>query len=153
MIVLGIDIPANVDICIQDFEPVVDATFKHFLLEKEEFSVGITLTDDHGIQQLNSQYRGFDRPTDVLSFEAHEFDPDTETTYLGDIIISYETAQQQAERANHSVKTEILLLTMHGLLHIMGFDHDDEASKDEMWQLQAELLSQAGVFPKKLPED
>jgi probable rRNA maturation factor len=153
MIVLGNDIPANVDICIQDFEPVVDVTFKHFLLEKEEFSVGITLTDDHGIHQLNNQYRGIDRPTDVLSFEAHEFDPDTETTYLGDIIISYETAQQQAERANHSVKTEILLLAMHGLLHIMGFDHDDEASKDEMWQLQAELLSQAGVFPKKLPED
>jgi probable rRNA maturation factor len=152
MIVLGIDITANADIAMQDFEPVVDAAFEHFSLNQKEFSLGITLTDDHGIQQLNNQYRGIDRPTDVLSFEAHEFDPDTETTYLGDIIISYETAQQQAESAKHSEKTEILLLAMHGLLHIMGFDHNDEASKEEMWQLQANLLSQAGVFPKKLPE-
>jgi probable rRNA maturation factor len=153
MIVLGFEVPANLDISQQDFEPVVGAAFQHFSLEENETSLGITLTDDHGIQQLNNQYRGIDRPTDVLSFEAHEFDPDTETTYLGDIIISYEKAQRQAERANHSFKTEILLLTMHGLLHIMGFDHNDQASKDEMWLLQAELLSQAGIFPHKLPED
>ena len=153
MIVFGFEIPANLEISQQDFEPVVDAVFEHFSLDQKDFSVGITLTDDHGIQQLNNQYLGIDRPTDVLSFEAHEFDPDTETTYLGDIIISYEKAQRQAERANHSFKTEILLLTMHGLLHIMGFDHNDQASKDEMWQLQADLLHQACVFPKQLPED
>jgi probable rRNA maturation factor len=153
MIVLGNEISANVDISLQDFEPVVDTAFEHFSLDQNGYSIGITLTDDQRIQQLNSQYRGINRPTDVLSFEANEFDPDTETTYLGDIIISYETAQRQAERAQHTLTIEILMLTIHGLLHIMGFDHHDEASKNEMWQIQADLLSQAGVYPKQLPED
>jgi probable rRNA maturation factor len=153
MIALRNELPENVGVSWQDFEPVVAAAFEHFSLRQEEFSIGITLTNDQEIQQLNNEYRGIDTSTDVLSFEAHEFDPDTETTYLGDIIISCETAQRQAERAQHTFKTEVLLLTIHGLLHIMGFDHDDEASKDKMWQLQADLLSQADVFPKQLPED
>lgn len=153
MIILVIEPPISTGLSIQDFEPVLDVGFVHFALPKDKYSIGINLTNDHEIQLLNKQYRGIDQPTDVLSFDAHEFDPDTATTYLGDIIISYETAQRQAESADHLVKTELLLLTVHGFLHIMGMDHDDEANKNQMWQLQADLLRLAGIFPEKLPED
>lgn len=105
-----------------------------------EFTV--RLTGDREIQQFNAQYRQQDKPTDVLSFPTLEFSvpaiatDDDEPFYLGDILISVETARRQAEEQSHGLDIEIGWLITHGLLHLLGWDHPDEA------RLQAMLLQQ-----------
>ena len=83
----------------------------------------IVLTDDEQLHELNREYLGVDAPTDVLSFPAAESDPETGTTYLGDILISIPRATQQAQAAGHSVEDEVQLLVVHGTLHLLGHDH------------------------------
>jgi probable rRNA maturation factor len=105
----------------------------------------LRFTDDAEIHQLNHQYRQKDQPTDVLSFAALEDDlgmeyPESEPLYLGDVIVSVETAQRQAIARNHSLKIELGWLVSHGLLHLLGWDHPDEDSLEEMLNRQAVLL-------------
>jgi probable rRNA maturation factor len=101
----------------------------------------IVLTDDEDLQQLNARYLERDAPTDVLSFPADFIDPDTGHPYLGDILISVERARQQAELQAHSESQELLLLIVHGVLHLLGHDHAEEAEKNRMWALQDQILS------------
>lgn len=112
------------------------------------YEVGLRLTNDTEIQQLNTDYRQQAKPTDVLSFAALETDiPGTnalhaeQPLYLGDIIISVETAARQASARNHSLPQEMAWLTAHGLLHLVGWDHPDEVSLVRMLDRQAQLLS------------
>ena len=107
--------------------------------------VGLQLTDDTQIQQFNQQYRSIDYPTDVLAFVATESEillPSdiTEPLYLGDIIISLDTANRQAQSQNHSLVVELAWLTSHGLLHILGWDHPNDERLQEMLQKQSELV-------------
>ncbi|MEL6899490.1 MAG: rRNA maturation RNase YbeY [Cyanobacteria bacterium J06606_4] len=111
------------------------------------YEVSLRLTDDAEIQQLNTDYRQRETPTDVLSFAALETPmPGMETMllqqplYLGDIIISVETARRQAKSAQHSLAQELAWLTAHGLLHLLGWDHPDEASLTKMLDQQDRLL-------------
>ena len=143
-----------------DFSPsekqigqLIQAAFKYLEHSEENDIVGIHFTTDEEIQALNAQYRGFDKPTDVLSFEAHEFDPETGATYLGDLILSVPTLKRQAASAKHPVETEMLLLITHGILHLLGYDHATPEEKEEMWSIQSEILAQIEVFPRQLPED
>ena len=106
--------------------------------------ITIVLTTNQEIHKLNAQFLGHDYPTDVLSFPSDEIDIDTENNYLGDIIISYERAVEQAQQANHSVEDELKLLLVHGILHLLGFDHDDEERKKIMWEKQAKILDSFG---------
>lgn len=91
--------------------------------------VDITIVDDEEIHQLNRDYRNVDRPTDVLSFALDEDDEDEpellegQLHLLGDIIISAETATRQAEEFGHGLEREIVYLAVHGLLHLLGYDH------------------------------
>jgi probable rRNA maturation factor len=101
----------------------------------------ILLTDDDQIQQLNREYLGIDEPTDVLAFPADYIDPDTETPYLGDVIISYQTAILQAQAGAHALEQEIELLVVHGILHLLGHDHADPEEKKKMWVAQTEILT------------
>ena len=78
----------------------------------------VALVCDAKMRALNRQFRGIDRPTDVLSF------PDGADGRAGDLLVSVETARQQARRLGHSVETEIRILLLHGLLHLLGFDHE-----------------------------
>ncbi|MGL5269828.1 MAG: rRNA maturation RNase YbeY [Selenomonadaceae bacterium] len=99
--------------------------------------VSITLTNNEHIHELNLRYRGIDRPTDVLSFALNEgeepeiFDGPM-VDVLGDIIISVERAVEQAAEYGHSVQREIAFLTVHGMLHLLGYDHMEEADRIEM---------------------
>lgn len=106
-------------------------------------SVGLTLAieDNLMIQSLNRQFRNIDSVTDVLSFPADEVDPDTNIRYLGDVIISYEQAQAQAEAENHSLHEELILLAIHGTLHLLGYDHIQDDEKINMWNIQNKLLA------------
>ncbi len=109
-----------------------------------ESELTIVISDDAQLHALNQQYLGIDAPTDVLSFPANETDPESGEVYLGDIIISYPRAQQQAAAGGHPLQDELQLLVVHGVLHLLGYDHADDAEKAEMWEIQAEVLRRLG---------
>jgi probable rRNA maturation factor len=112
----------------------------------------IVLTDDKQLRELNLEYLGVDSPTDVLSFPASESDPETGTTYLGDILISIPRAAQQAQAAGHPVEAEVQLLVVHGTLHLLGHDHAGAEEKARMWNAQAEVMSRLGLSYVKSQE-
>ena len=114
----------------------------------DAYEVSLRLTDDAEIQQLNTDYRQQSKPTDVLSFAAletkvpganvvHEQQP----VYLGDIIISVETATRQTFESHRTLPQEMAWLTAHGLLHLLGWDHPDDESLTRMLDKQTQLLS------------
>ena len=105
----------------------------------------IVISDDEHLQSLNNQYRDIDAPTDVLSFPADFIDPEIEAPYLGDVIISYPRAKNQAEVGGHEVKAELQLLVVHGILHLLGHDHVQPAEEAEMWSIQNEILHLLGL--------
>ena len=117
----------------------------------EQVDMGILICSDAEIWSLNSKYRQIDRPTDVLSFSAEESDPFTGHRHLGDIVVSYETALAQAIEMHQDVETEIIILIIHGLLHLAGYHHDTNKSKKEMWQKQYSLHSTVGIEVDSLP--
>ncbi|MBR3624534.1 MAG: rRNA maturation RNase YbeY [Selenomonadaceae bacterium] len=94
--------------------------------------VSVTITNDAEIHKLNKQYRGIDRPTDVLSFAFRESEDDLDKENLGEIIISLPRATAQAEEYGHSLKREVAFLTVHGMLHLLGYDHIEEEDREEM---------------------
>ena len=108
--------------------------------------VDITIVDDEEIHQLNRDYRNVDRPTDVLSFALDEDDEDEpellegQLHLLGDIIISAESATRQAEEFGHGLEREIVYLAVHGLLHLLGYDHMVEEDKVIMRAKEEEAL-------------
>lgn len=122
------------------------------LPKADSYELTLRLTDDSEIQALNSQYRQQNKPTDVLAFAALEVEMPTfvpeepEPLYLGDILISLETAARQAQQNNHSLTIELAWLASHGLLHLLGWDHPDDARLEEMLAQQANLLKQVGFF-------
>ncbi len=112
--------------------------------------VSVVLGNDEYIHGLNRQYRDKDCPTDVLSFALNEGDePDIvdgpEEVLLGDIIISIETATRQAEEYAHSLERELAYLTIHGMMHLLGYDHMTEEDKEEMRQEEEHVLSLLGI--------
>ncbi|MFK7806134.1 MAG: rRNA maturation RNase YbeY [Anaerolineae bacterium] len=104
----------------------------------------VMVTDDEELQRLNRDYRQEDKPTDVLSFEDGTVWPDG-NRYLGDIAISLPTAARQAAQAGHALTDEVALLTVHGVLHLLGHDHAESEEKALMWQAQADVLATLGI--------
>ncbi|MGD1712065.1 rRNA maturation RNase YbeY [Dapis sp. BLCC M172] len=118
----------------------------------QNYELSLRLTDDSEIQTLNSQYRYQNQPTDVLAFATLEVNvPQPEVVdsdlqlYLGDIVISIETAFRQAKKQGHPLKTELAWLAAHGFLHLLGWDHQDEASWQKMLKQQLFLLHALGI--------
>ena len=108
-------------------------------------SVTVLITDDEQIRELNQRYRGIDKSTDVLAFGTDFLDPDLDARYLGDVVISYPQARSQAKSRGHKIEEEVQLLVIHGTLHLLGYDHDTEARKSEMWSLQSSILGKLGI--------
>jgi len=104
----------------------------------------IVIGDDAQLHELNRQFLGVDAPTDVLSFPSDGTDPDSGERYIGDILISYPRAVAQAASAGHTVQDELQLLVVHGVLHLLGFDHALPAEKKRMWEIQAQVLASLG---------
>ncbi|MDJ0557299.1 MAG: rRNA maturation RNase YbeY [Microcoleaceae cyanobacterium MO_207.B10] len=118
----------------------------------QNYELSLRLTGDREIQTLNSQYRHQNQPTDVLAFAALEVDfPQPEEVdsslplYLGDIIISVETAFRQAKQQGHLLTTELAWLAAHGFLHLLGWDHPDEKSLRQMLKQQLFLLNSVDI--------
>ncbi|WP_295630432.1 rRNA maturation RNase YbeY [uncultured Mitsuokella sp.] len=112
--------------------------------------VSITLTNNDYIHELNREYRGIDRPTDVLSFALNESEEPEVTggsdiNVLGDLVISVERAEEQAKDFGHSVKREMAFLTVHGMLHLLGYDHMEEADRLEMEKEQRFVMEKLGI--------
>lgn len=120
--------------------------------EKINDDITIVLTDDKQLHELNKEFLDVDSPTDVLSFPASETDPETGTVYLGDILISIPRATQQAESAGHPLEAEVQLLTVHGTLHLLGFDHASDEEKTVMWNEQAKVLERLGLSRIKIQD-
>ena len=122
----------------------------------DDFEMDISIVNNQEIHQLNLDYRGIDRPTDVLSFaleeqadEADIFDmllkENGVRRHLGDLIISYEKVQEQAEDYKHSIERELGFLVVHGFLHLNGYDHQTVEEEAKMFSIQEEVLSKYGL--------
>jgi probable rRNA maturation factor len=111
---------------------------------KHHVELTIVITGNAQLRSLNRAFREVDAPTDVLSFATDE-QPRLDTVYLGDVIISYPKAREQAKNSGHPVEAELQLLVVHGVLHLLGHDHYTEAEKNVMWKAQAAVLKKLGA--------
>ena len=130
---------------IIDIENVLNVAIQNQKLENVEFN--IILVDNSYIHMLNKEYRHVDRETDVISF-ALEDEKDIEYEnyrLLGDIYISVDKAKEQAKCYGHSLKRELCFLSVHGFLHLLGYDHMTQNDEKVMFNLQEEILDEAGI--------
>ncbi len=126
-----------------------------------EAEINVLITDNEDIRQINQEYRNIDSPTDVLSFPMIEyespanfdhleeesydsFNPETGELLLGDIVVSVDKVEEQAEKYGHSVERELAFLIAHSMLHLFGYDHMQEEERLVMEQKQEEILSRRG---------
>jgi probable rRNA maturation factor len=114
--------------------------------------LSIAFVNNEEIQNLNASYLGYAKPTDVLSFSAKEVDPETGRLYLGDIVISFPFVSEQSKTMENSIHGELSLMIIHGLLHLLDFDHDTKENKTEMWLAQEQALNALGIYLTNLPE-
>ena len=123
-----------------------------FLGLEKDFTVNLCLSDDETVRKLNFEFRGMDKPTNVLSFanidsddfeDVLEFD---EVVEMGDVIIAYETMAAQAQEQGVSLEHHFCHLWTHGMLHILGYDHIDEEDRHEMEGLEALILEKFGIL-------
>jgi probable rRNA maturation factor len=113
--------------------------------------ISLVMVGNEQIRELNRQYLGIDTPTDVLSFPAGDINPESGNIFLGDILIAFPYVQVQAEAANHGLGDELQVLMVHGILHLLGYDHGEEAERIRMWKMQAEILKAIGCPNDVIP--
>ena len=150
---------------LRDFEELARSVCERVLDDEHcpyEAEISITITDNDGIRELNSRFRGIDAPTDVLSFPMTDFpspaaydilegeaadcfNPETGELLLGDIILSAERAREQAEAYGHSLKRELAFLMAHSMLHLLGYDHMQPDEAAVMEQKQEAVLQSLGI--------
>lgn len=135
---------------LQLLEKAANAVLAHFGIEDAEVSV--VLGDDEMLHELNRTWRNVDAPTDVLSFALEEQSADEpshelaedEPRLLGDVVISLTRAKTQAAEYGHALSRELAFLTVHGVLHLLGFDHDEEGERREMRACEEAILAAPG---------
>jgi probable rRNA maturation factor len=111
---------------------------------KRHVELTIVITGNAQLRSLNRAFRDVDAPTDVLSFATDE-QPRPDTVYLGDVVISYTKAREQAHAGGHPLEAELQLLVVHGVLHLLGHDHYSAAEKNVMWKAQAAVMKKLGA--------
>ena len=122
--------------------------YKECLYRQAE--VSIVLTDNEYIQELNEKYRGINTPTDVLSFPMiDDFNnitlSDETELLLGDIVISIEKVDEQSKEFGHSFNRELIFLAVHGLLHLLGYDHEDKEDEEKMRSKEKDILASINI--------
>lgn len=130
---------------IVDLKDFIDYSVKYLKIDNPYFN--IIFIDNEKIRQINKEYRNIDKETDVISFALEDdktFNTD-KFRFLGDIYISIDKAKSQAKDYGHSLKREICFLSIHGILHLLGYDHMNEADEKIMFNLQEEILSSYGI--------
>lgn len=142
-----------------EFDKIADAVYKK-LGQTDKLSIELNFVSPEEIQQLNREYRGVDRVTDVLSFPyldgikgkvirredfEDDIDDETDSVLIGSVCINPERAKEQAEEYGHSLKREICYLALHGFLHCFGFDHIERADEEEMTALANEIMDSLDI--------
>jgi probable rRNA maturation factor len=117
------------------------ATAKNF----KDRTLAVLLTDDTAMRRLNAQWRGIDKPTNVLSFPPAPDESRQPVKPLGDIAIAYETAAREAEDEGKPFADHVSHLAVHGLLHLLGYDHDTDVAAETMEQFERVILARLGV--------
>lgn len=142
-------------------EKVIDYCFSKFNIPYEYSATIITVSNDE-IKEINNEQRGINKVTDVLSFPAINFekegvlpeleeqreiyfDPDNDSLYMGDIILSLDKVKEQAEEYGHSIYREFSFLLIHSCLHLMGYDHMEIEDEIKMFELQKEILEELEI--------
>ena len=130
-------------------KPFIRKIVKYTLKKMDALNseVNIIFVDLNEIHEINKQYRGIDRPTDVISFALEDNEDNTvyEERVLGDIYICLEKVHEQAKEYGHSETREMAFLTVHGLLHLLGYDHMKKEDEKVMFGLQEEILDKYGI--------
>ena len=156
----------NMIVYFENEQETLDVTYKLKMLVRRAIAatldyeqyenaceVSVTFTDDKSIHELNKKFRGVDRPTDVLSFPLFDYEGQSEEPpvdellgMLGDVVISLETAARQAEEYGHSFEREVAFLTVHSMLHLLGYDHETgDEDEAEMRRRQREIMELLGL--------
>lgn len=135
----------HVDFNYDYLDDVVKCVLKHEDVKNACFS--IIFVDSNEIQRINKEYRGMDKVTDVISFALEDTKDaiDNDIRVLGDIYICIPRMLEQAEDYGHSIKRELSFLTVHGLLHLLGYDHMNKEEEKVMFALQELILNEAGI--------
>ncbi len=138
------------NIAIGDIETIINKAINFCHCEKaratkQSTEISIVLANDPFIQDLNKTYRDKDTPTNVLSFPASEPDEQTPFSTLGDIILSYDTIACEAQEQSKSFPDHFAHMLVHGCLHLLHFDHDNDKAAEEMEKLEITLLAHLGI--------
>lgn len=107
-------------------------------------SLTLRVTDEEEMRRLNTDFAHAPHSTDVLSFPNGDPDPEASGVYFGDVVIALPVAAAQASAAGHDVQAELVLLAVHGTLHLLGYDHADQQARAVMWRLQDQILGDLG---------
>lgn len=133
------------------FNGILSFTLKYLKLKFSPI-ISVSIIDNEAIHTINKEYRNIDRPTDVISFAFIDSEKDKEKIkkskidyVLGDIYISYQKCEEQADNYGHSLKREICFLFLHGLLHLLGYDHMEKDDEKIMFDLQDKILNEMGI--------
>jgi probable rRNA maturation factor len=122
-------------------------------LSTADGEVSILLTDDKAIRALNRDWRGIDKPTNVLSFPAPDATPGATPKMLGDIVMAYETLAQECDDEGRVFLHHLAHLTVHGFLHLIGYDHQTDAQADEMEGLESKIMTRMNLPDPYLARD
>lgn len=143
-----VELIKNVDEDITELKEVrkfIDFALKYLKLDNVIFNV--IIVDNEEIHKINREYRNIDRPTDVISFALEDDDTfiKMDKRILGDIYISIDKAKEQAEEYGHALLRELCFLTIHGILHLLGYDHMKKDEEEIMFGLQERILTEYGI--------
>ncbi len=127
---------------IKEYQKVIDRLFKNINSKK---TFNIIFVDENEIRRINKEFRKIDKVTDVISFALIDDKDLVQTNELGDIFICVEKAIAQSEEYGHSKEREFAFLAVHGYLHLCGYDHQTPEEEKEMFSLQEEILTKAGI--------
>ena len=155
---IGIDIDLDASVPAEIDSAAIQAAIAATLQQEGIGTAALTvaITSDEAVQALNRDFRGIDAPTDVLSFAARHEDEDTPDlvlppeiaaeleSYLGDLVIAFPYSARQALHFGNSITAELQLLSVHGTLHLPGYDHEEQADEEAMWAIQEQILAQFG---------
>lgn len=136
------DVPVSDEI-VERIRRAALSTLRHETVDGPA-ELTLLLTDSGRVRQLNNDFLGIDRATDVLSFPLGDPLPGG-GRHLGDVAIAVPVARAQADAAGHTLEAELALLTIHGVLHLLGYEHAADGDRERMWYLQERLLAELGL--------
>ena len=143
--IISIDVEDDSWCKLADIEACVSRAIEA-VLPGDGRSIDVVLTSDAEIQAINREWRGFDKPTNVLSFPSPEMPvPEGEVAHLGDLVLAYETMAHEAIEVGKPLADHVTHLVVHGTLHLLGFDHEDDAEAEVMEQKERDILAGLGL--------